>query len=249
MFSQQDRESLRDALVAAARDDARITGAALTGSSAFGPEDEWSDIDLAFGIASGVDRGRIVDEWTARMYGAHGAVHHTDVIAGSALFRVFLLRDTLQVDIAFWPEADFGAIAPSFRLLHGTARERPRPAAQSRDGLVGMAWLYALHARSSIARGRVWQAEYMVSGVRDHVLALACLRHGLSPVHGRGMDRLPVSVTGPLAGAIVRSLDAAELRRAFGIACERLLVEVAAADAELTGRLSSPLRELVASIP
>jgi hypothetical protein len=28
-----------------------------------------------------------------------------------------------------------------------------------------MGWLYALHARSSIARGRVWQAEYMISWV------------------------------------------------------------------------------------
>lgn len=249
MFSRHDRESLRDALVAAARDDARLTGAALTGSSAFGPEDEWSDIDLAFGVASTVDRDRVVEDWTERMYRAHGAIHHTDMTAGSALFRVFLLRDTLQVDLAFWPEAEFGAIAPTFRLLHGTARERPRPAAASRDALVGMAWLYALHARSSIARGRVWQAEYMVSGVRDHVLALACLRHGLSPVHGRGMDSLPNSVTEPLAGAVVRSLDAPELRRAFGIACERLLAELAETDADLGDRLASPLRELVASIP
>lgn len=249
MFSPQDRESLRETLIAAARLDERITGAALTGSSAFGPEDEWSDIDLAFAFASSVDRGRVVDEWTERMYREHGAVHHTDMIAGAALFRVFLLRDTLQVDIAFWPEADFGALAPTFRLLFGTQHDRPRTAPASFESLVGMAWLHALHARSSIARGRAWQAEYMVSGVRDHVLALACIRHGLSPVHGRGMDRLPDAVKEPLARAIVRSLDTTELRRAFGVACERLLVEVDAVDPELAGRLASPIAEMAGSVP
>ena len=30
------------------------------------------------------------------------------------------------------------------------------------------------------------QAEYMISGMRDHVLALACLRHGVPAVQGRG---------------------------------------------------------------
>ncbi|HEY3186845.1 MAG TPA: hypothetical protein VGJ70_05195 [Solirubrobacteraceae bacterium] len=49
-----------------------------------------------------------------------------------------------------------------------------------------MAWLYGLHARTSIVRGTLWQAEYMVSAARDHVLALAALRHGLPTAYGRG---------------------------------------------------------------
>jgi hypothetical protein len=47
----------------------------------------------------------------------------------------------------------------------------------------------------------------MVSGVRDHVLALACLRHGLPAAQGRGMDGLPPAVTAIIAGALVRSLE------------------------------------------
>ena len=47
MFTIEQRELLRDELVAAAKGDNRITGAALTGSAAAGREDEWSDIDLA----------------------------------------------------------------------------------------------------------------------------------------------------------------------------------------------------------
>jgi hypothetical protein len=107
-----------------------------------------------------------------------------------------------------------------------------------------MAWLHALHARSCIARGRVWQAEYMISGVRDHVLALACLRHGVPAVQGRGMDLLPVDVTTPIAAALVRSFDVDELRRAFASACELLVGEIEAFDAKLAARLAAPIREL-----
>lgn len=244
MFSVDDRRALRDALIDAAQRDARITGVALTGSSSTGAEDRWSDIDLAFGVATGASRAALIAEWTERMYRDHEAVHHTDVMAGSALFRVFLLRNTLQVDLAFWPESEFGAIASTFRLVSGTARERPAFGGPSAEPLIGMAWLHALHARSCIARGKVWQAEYMISGVRDHVLALACLRHGVPAVQGRGMDLLPVDVTTPIAAALVQSLDVDELRRAFASACELLLVEVEAFDAKLAARLAAPIREL-----
>src|SRR5262249_2747541 len=154
MFTPEDRTRLRKALIAAARADPRLTGAALTGSAAAGAEDRWSDIDLALGVAAGADPGPVVADWTDRMYREGGAVHHLDVYLGDTLFRVFLLANTLQVDIAFWPAAAFGAVGPTFRLLFGTAnppRERPPPAAAA---LIGMGWLYALHARSSIARGR-----------------------------------------------------------------------------------------------
>ena len=245
MFTPEDRAALRDTLIDAARRDARITGVALTGSASIGAEDRWSDIDLAFGVAASADRGALISEWTERMYRGHDAVHHMDMVAGGALFRVFLLRDTLQVDLAFWPETEFGPIAPTFRLVSGKVRERPvPPAAPSSESLIGMAWLYALHARSSIVRGKVWQAEYMISGVRDHVLALACVRHGVPAVQGRGMDSLPAEVSAPIAAALVRSFDADELRRAFASVCELLLVEIGAVDAELAARLSAPIREL-----
>ena len=91
-------------------------------------------------------------------------------------------------------------IGPNFRLLFGTANERPVKPQPSAAGLIGMGWLYALHVRSSHARGRVWQAEYMVSAMRDQVLALVCLRHGVPTVEGRGIDRLPPEATAAVAG-------------------------------------------------
>ena len=244
MFSKTYRDALRNSLIARTRDDERITAAALTGSASVDNEDEWSDIDLAMGVASGADQNQLIADWTSLMYREHGAVHHTDVNRGAALFRVFLLGNTLQVDLAFWPEAEFGPIAPTFRMLFGSANNRPSAPSSSFEELVGMAWLYALHARSSIARGRVWQAECMISGMRDYVVALACLRHGLPTVYARGADRLPEAIANAFKTTLVHSLDERELRRAFAAVCDLLLTEVKAVDIKLGDRLASPLNEL-----
>jgi hypothetical protein len=244
VFSAEDRERLRDELVSVARADARISAAALLGSSALGREDRWSDIDLALGLACDADRTLAIADWTDRMYSEHAAVHHMDVTRGETLYRVFLLSSTLQVDVSFWAQAQFGAIGPNFRLLFGTAANPLAAAAPSSLELVGMGWLYALHARSSIARGRVWQAEYMISAMRDQVLALACLRHGVSAVQGRGMDDLPPEATVAVAPGLVRSLDIPELKRAFAAITQTLLAEIDRTDPGLANRLTKPLREL-----
>ena len=252
MFTPEERTRLRDALVARARADARITGAALTGSASRDAEDRWSDIDLALGVAAGADFGPVMADWTAVLYREHGAADHLDVVSGAVVYRVFLLASTLQVDIAFAPEDEFGPRAPTFRLLFGRVGDRVAAAAGTAEAgrvaeLIGMAWLYALHARSSLARGRVWQAEYMISGVRDHVLALACVRHGVPAVQGRGMDQLPAEVTAAFAAALVRSVDGAELERAFRAVTESLIAEIGLADAALAVRLTGVLRELAGS--
>src|SRR4051812_15449287 len=191
MFTPEQRGRLRSDLLTRATSDPRISGAAITGSAAAEREDRWSDIDLAFAVADTTELPNVLSDWTAHMYNRHLAVHHLDVASGAWLYRVFLLPGTLQVDLAFVSAAEFRALAPTFRLVFGTANEsrhvQPTPAVE----IIGLGWLYALHARTCIARQRLWQAEYMISGVRDHALTLACIRHGLPAVHGRGLDQLP----------------------------------------------------------
>src|SRR6185369_13190708 len=226
MFTVEERTRLRSGLLEHAASDQRISGAAITGSAAAEREDWWSDIDLAFGVRGTVELSEVLSDWTAHMYGEHRALHHVDVSAGAWIYRVFLLESTLQVDLAFVPASDFRALAPTFRLVSGEAKEPrhlpPSPAA----AMIGFGWLYALHARVCIARGNVWQAEYMISGVRDHALALACIRHGVPAVHGRGMDLLPRDVTAVFEGSLVRGLETVELSRAFRIAIECLMGEI-----------------------
>ena len=242
MFSPDDREQLRAALISDAQRDERISGAALTGSAAVGGEDRWSDIDLALCVASDDDLDPVRADWTARTYD-RGAVDHVDVLRGTS-FPGLPPRQHLASRHCVLPAAEFGAIAPTFRLIFGTANDPQLTPPPRATELIGMGWLYALHARSNIERGRVWQAECMISALRERVLALACLRHGLPTNSGRGMDGLRQAVTAGVQAALVRSLDADELRRAFRAASAALLIEIHEVDADLLNRLAGPLKEL-----
>jgi hypothetical protein len=244
LFSTEERAALRKELIQIARADARITGAAITGSASVGKEDRWSDIDLAFGVREGSEVETTLVDFSERMYHDHHALHHVDVPSDAWIYRVFLLPSTLQVDLAFAPATDFGARAPTFRLVFGTAVEIP-PVPPSAEQLIGYAWLYALHARSSIARARPWQAEYMLSAMRDQIFMLACLRHGLPAREGRGWDQLPAEIAAPLQETLVRDLSVDELRRAFRAATGGLISQMRAAAPELSARLEPALLALV----
>ena len=245
MFTSEERDRLRSDLLEYAASDRRISGAAITGSAAAGLEDRWSDIDLAFGVENAAELPNVLSDWTAHMYHQHLALHHLDVRSGAWIYRVFLLPSTLQVDLAFVSATEFRALAPTFRLMFGEANE-PRHVPPPPPGdIIGLGWLYALHARSCIARRNLWQAEYMISGIRDNALALACIRHGLPAVHGRGMDLLPSGVAAQFEGSLVRQLDTAELSRAFRVVVGGLLREIRCVDEELAERLQETLTRLI----
>jgi hypothetical protein len=244
IFTPDERERLRDELVLAAQQDANLCGAAHTGSAASSRLDRWSDIDLALCLKSTASYEEVIAEWTARFYQQHNAVAHVDVMRGATLFRVFLLRNTLQVDIAFWRAEDFGALGPNFRLIFGEAKPL-RPSAESDPRpLIGMAWLYALHVRSSLARGRVLQAEYMLSGMRNHVFELVCLRCGVIAKQGRGLDDLPAEERETAARCIPRALDPIELQQAFRTTMKLLVHEIRHVDAELENKLRGVLQDM-----
>jgi hypothetical protein len=244
MFTAEERAFLCTSLLEFAANDKRITGAAITGSAAESREDQWSDVDLAFGVTIDANLAAVLSDWTEHMYGRHLALHHLDVQSGAWTYRVFLLPNTLQVDLAFVVETEFRALAPTFRLMFGKANEPHHPAPPQPEAIVGMAWLYALHARSCIARRRFWQAEYMISGVRDNALALACIRYGLPAVHGRGMDLLPSAVTEQFLDSVVRRLDAEELSRSFRVVVRGLVNEIRSVDEDLGVRLQEVLTTL-----
>lgn len=245
IFTSEKREQIRAELVTTAKQDTRIGAAAHLGSAALGLEDRWSDIDLALGLVPAADLNQVLEDWTTRLYRDHEAVASYDVRHGRILYRVFLLDNTLQVDLSFWPSTELRAMGPKFSLIFGTAGEPiPAPAPDSKD-LIGMAWLYALHVRSSIARSRLLQAEHMLSGMRDNVLALMCKRHGVAAVQGRGLDDLPEQQRARAAECLACSLEPVELKRAFRGTVGALLEEVRYADSDLAARLERPMNSLV----
>lgn len=243
MFTPAQRDRVRDRVLELAKADPRVTAGALTGSTAVGAVDAWSDVDIAFGIAAGISLQAVLQDWTEVLGREFGVLDHFDLHSGSSIYRVFLLTDGLEVDVGRTPHQEFGARGPRFRTLFGAARRLEAPPRPDARQLIGLCWHHVLHARASIERGKPWQAEYWIGGVRDHTLALACLHLGEEAVYGRGADRLPAAVTRPLADALVRSLDEPELRRALAVATTCLIGELEAWDSALHARLKPPLQE------
>jgi hypothetical protein len=242
MFSVEERDRVRKRLLELAEEDASVVGAAFTGSYAAGAGDEWSDIDVAFAISGELPPA--LEHWTELLYRDFAAIHHWDLPYASSVYRVFLLPGCLEVDIAFTPAADFGPRGPHWRTVFGRAVRLPPGAPPHRDHLAGLAWHHVLHARACIERGKRWQAEYWVSGVRDQVLALACLRLGHDTGYAKGAHLLPPELTTPLEATLVRSLDEPELRRALAAAADGLVAELERTEPELAARLQPALAEM-----
>src|SRR5437588_1761644 len=116
MFTEDERERVREHLIHLARHDERIVAAAAVGGSA-GESDRWSDLDLTFSVAEGVPVDAVLAHWTDTLVADFGAVVLFDLPHLSSIYRVFLLPGALQVDLSFTPEREFGALGPRFLLL------------------------------------------------------------------------------------------------------------------------------------
>jgi hypothetical protein len=244
MFSEADRQRVHDRVLGWATSDPRVVAGAVVGSLAHLPGDRWSDLDLTFAVADGVPVQDILDDWSVRLAADFDAVRLFDLTSAGATYRVLLLRGGLQFDLSFSPAAQFGAIGPNFRLLFGSAVEKPFVEPPSADALFGYAVHHAVRAHACIQRGRSWQAEYWISAIRDNALSLACRRLGLPAHYGRGFDALPDDIRRRCEGALVRSLDGHELSRALKCAVDALLREAGEAG-ELCASVEPRLREFV----
>jgi hypothetical protein len=235
VFTVEQRDALHEHLLRLAEADERVVAGAAVGSLAVDGGDRYSDLDLTFGIADHVPVSEVLDDWTRRLIDELEAVHLADLERGPTTYRVFLLPDALQFDLSMTPATQFRPAAPRFRLLFGETAadesEVSRPVAGGlfiptplvgRD-LFGWGVIYALHARASIERGRVWQAEHYVGAVRDHALALACLRHGLPAVQARGYDDLSAETLARFEATHVGAVEPGALRAALAASVVALM--------------------------
>lgn len=235
MFTPAERDACRDQLIAKARSDSRITGGAITGSKSVGREDAWSDIDLAFGVSGDLDS--VIVDFTNQMVNTHEVVLHFDVPSGPWIYRVFLLANSLQVDLAFVSQEHFAARAETFQLLFGEQQTPQFVELPKLEVRIGWACLYALHTRSCLKRSRLWQAEYMLSALRNEVVSMMCQRNGLPAREGRGVDQLPTHELEVLTPTIPRGVRSDELGVAFSALVPVLLSEVGHVSTDLRKRL------------
>jgi len=224
-----------------ARIDPRVIAAAEVGSLTETTGDEWSDLDLTFGVAPRPDVSVVLRDWTAQLEREHGAVRLFDLQSLETTYRVFLFPGGLQVDLSFTG----GAVAqtgPKFKPLFGTAVKRyALPQVDLRD-VFGLCVHHALRARVGVERGKVWSAQYYVHELRHETLSLACLRRDLPARYARGFDDLPRELLEDAVQTLPRSLEPNELLRALGCAIQLLITE--AADIDTLPLVQATLEEL-----
>ena len=243
MFSIKDRNLIQDYVLQLAASDARVVAGAVVGSLALGDGDRWSDLDLTFAVGDEFSIFAVLQDWTRDIVTEFNAALLFDLPSGASIYRVFLLPGCLQFDLSFTPASSFGATGPKFRLLFGSAVEKPYTQQPPAAELFGYAVHHVLRARFCIERGRYWQAAHWIGNARDLALSLACRRRGLPALHGRGLDDLPAEVHNAFIDTFVASLEPDELLRALGRVINGLLGE-ADETRELATKVEPGLREL-----
>jgi len=164
VFTVEQRDRVRRALVERAEWDERVVSAAEVGSAAGGTEDRWSDLDLTFAVSDEAPLDDVLADWTGAMDAEFDAPTLFDVWAGPTVYRVFLLPENLQVDLSFTPAARFGPTSPRFRLIFGEVREdRVREPmsrlAETPRQRFGLCVLYLVRTRLYLERGDLEHAE------------------------------------------------------------------------------------------
>lgn len=238
MFTVEQRDELLERVTRLGEADERVVAGAVVGSLAVDAGDRYSDLDLTFAVADGIQVGNVLGDWMRTLVDELGAVVLVDLERGPTTYRVFLLPDALQLDLSMTPVAEFRPAGPRFRVVFGeTAGGESEPTVGTlfietpavAGDIFGWGVIYALHARACIERGRIWQAEHYIGAVRDHALSLVALREGVTAVQARGYDDLSVETHDRLAGAHVGSLDRDALRTALATSTIALLDEAKAA--------------------
>lgn len=240
LFNTADRNQVHDFVLKMTQADNRVTGGAVVGSLASKTQDEWSDLDLTFGVKAGTKPLDVLRDWTEKIEEEYEVVHHFDVPSGGAIYRVFLFKNGLELDLSAVPSTEYGAKAPHFKLLFGQALQPDSFPKSDASTLIGWIWHHILHANSAINRGKLWQAEYWITHLRHHLLSLKCIREGLPSAHGRGTDQLTQEKLAFMQTSLIQSLEVLELRRTLN-----LLTFVAIQDIELVDQaLSEKLDQL-----
>jgi hypothetical protein len=238
VFTVEQRDALRERVLRLGEEDERVVAGAVVGSLAVDGGDRFSDVDLTFGIADHVQVADVLVDWTHLLIDELDAVQLAVLERGPTTYRVFLLPDTLQLDLSMTPAAQFRPAGPRFRLVFGETAaggsEVPTPPVAGNlfistpavaGDIFGWGVIYALHTRACIERGRVWQAEHYIGAVRDHALSLACLREGVTAVQARGHDDLSAETLARFEDALVGALETGALRAALAASVIALMRE------------------------
>src|SRR6185312_9066113 len=243
-FTISERKQVYERVLAIAKADNRVTGGAVVGSFANNNEDELSDIDLTFGIKSGIEVAQVLQEWTESLNAVFNVIDSFDIKFATSIYRVFLFSNCLELDLSVVPEKDYGAITSNFRLLFGKANKPKISSKPDVENLIGLGWHHVLHANLAICRRKPWQAEYWISALRDHIISMKCIRLGLSSIYAKGADNISNQEIKGMESTFIKSLDLSELTVALIATSGFLISEVQHYNKKLAIKLADTFQKL-----
>lgn len=225
MYTKAYRNKVQNLIISFAEADERITDCAIVGSESIGENDQWSDIDLTFGVDNEVEIPNILSDWNRLMSKHFGANALFDLGYKESIYRVYLLPNVLQVDLSFTPTKHFGALTKKFKLVFGKEKKRRFTALPQPKTIYGYAVLYALKTRCSLERGKPWQAHHYLEKFKDYILMLKCLSDNLIPFEGRGYDKLSNSFLKKIQSSLITSPSHQEIKKSLQILIAILISE------------------------
>jgi predicted nucleotidyltransferase len=252
LFTPEEREETVERVSRVLSDDSRVEGVVVVGSLA-GQADRWSDIDLEVVVADDEELAAVTADWVGRLYELLPVVHHFETAFGGTLVRGFLLKNLLELDLAFEREERFFIWGPARVVFdrsgrvagaaNAPAQGDPQPADRALEA--GFAWHDVLHACTAVRRGRPWQGLWYLERIRNRTLKLAQERRGYYADFFDYVDDLPLEELRPLEDTLVVSLDPASLLGAIEVATGAFLAELRHDEPALADRLEGPLLEFV----
>jgi len=173
MFTPAYRKIIRDKIIQKIKDDENITSAAVIGSYARNEVDDYSDIDLTFGISKEVSQRNILTRYKTFIQTEFDGVFLFDLQQDETVYGVFLLPGCLQVDLSFTPQASFGPRAHPFVLLFGNQQAyktaSPHEPIEDKFGLIVH---HLLRTKVCIERNQFDKAQEWLVQSEKHLLEL-----------------------------------------------------------------------------
>ena len=225
MYSKEYRNKVQSSIITFAKADVRIIDCAIVGSESIEKNDEWSDIDLTFGVSAEAEIPKILLGWNELMAKNFKANVLFDLAFRESIYRVYLLPNALQVDLSFTPTEHFGAITEKFKLIFGKEKARNSKPIPKLKTIFGYAVLYALKTRCSIEREKFWQAHYLLEKFKENIMTMKCLSENLNPFDGRDYDNLSELFLAQIESSLIDSPNRNNLDKSLMVLTKVLISE------------------------
>lgn len=170
MFTEKYRESVRNEIINQVRTDPQIFSAASIGSYARNEVDQYSDIDLTFGMAESLEVNSKLNEYKGYIKKAFRGEFLFQLKQDFTLYGVFILPGCLQVDLSFTPQNEFGPKAYPFNIIFGThtgeKSKSPHDPILEKFGLIVH---HILRTKVCMERGQLEKSRHWLKEANKHM--------------------------------------------------------------------------------